>query len=214
MVVSPHLQRTATACIFLAAKVQEAPLRTNDLVNVAHYLLASPDAPLSLWQAGERGAGHDGAQMAAEENGQEQQGSQQHQPAQQPLSKADMLAGDDYYQAKDTLIEDEQMLLRVLRFNIDVQQPHKWLFSLCRAVDASVAVVRVATCVLNDALVSGLGATGYRPVELAAAAVHTSERIVQPDKEADAARWAVLGLLVDDIVTLSNCWLAFIGSRS
>eukprot|EP00887_Chlorella_sp_A99_P006180 scaffold3.g6180.t1 len=200
--MAASVQRTVTACIFLAAKVQEAPLRTNDLVNAVFYLLASPDAP----------APPDPVAGAAEPPLPPAE-----QQRLQPLTKADMLVGEAYTRQKDLLIQqDEQTLLRVLQFRIDVEQPHKYLFCFCRVIGATRAEVGVATCLLNDMVTSGVGTQGYRPAELAAAALHAAAQIVYPERPADGwmlGRWARLGLREADVSTISQFWLALLKSR-
>ena len=42
------------------------------------------------------------------------------------------LSGDAYYQAKSSLLRDEQVLLRVIRFRVAEELPHVILLNLCR----------------------------------------------------------------------------------
>lgn len=106
------------------------------------------------------------------------------------------------------------MLLRVLRFNICIEQPHPYLLCLCRALHVPPVQARLAICCLNDALSSGLGAgSGYRPAEQAAAALHAAEIIVWPEREPDSERWTALGLSKQDVLSLTRLWLAVLKSR-
>lgn len=112
----PATQRLAAACIFLAAKVEEAAVRTNDMLNA-----------VAAWQGGPAAATNAAA-----------------------LSRSPCLVGEAYQAAKRQLILDEQVVLRRLRFEIGVEQPHRHLYALAHCWGAPAAALRLATCLLND----------------------------------------------------------------
>jgi hypothetical protein len=58
------------------------------------------------------------------------------------------LAGEQYYAAKDQLIMDEQLLLRILRFQIHVEHPHKFLLNMCHVLRCSQPLASLALCLV------------------------------------------------------------------
>ena len=157
------LQRLAAACIFLAAKVEEASLRTNDMLNAVAAQAAGA-------------AVGDGSALA----------------------RFPCLVGDAYQAAKRQLIQDEQQVLRRLRFDIGVDQPHRHLYVLARCWGASREALCVAVCLLNDAVCHCAGYGGMRlpPAAAAAAALHIGAQLcgqaVQP-----AGWWHATGVNAD-----------------
>lgn len=70
-----------------------------------------------------------------------------------------MVVGDEYYAAKEALFMAEQVVLRLLRFQLgpsSAQQPLKYLFNFCRLLGLEghqqQEVARAAVCALNDAV--------------------------------------------------------------
>jgi hypothetical protein len=138
-------------------------LRTNDLLNAVEYL-ARPDDSRELQRAFPhllRAPQADDAPPAAGQ----QPGLPAHAagPATEaaaagPATAAaaavaaapsgGFLAGEAYYSAKEQLIWDEQVLLRVLRFQLCVEHPHRVLLNLCRALRCSAPLARLATCLV------------------------------------------------------------------
>lgn len=91
---------------------------------------------------------------------QQQQAVQQPPPQQQlvqqqwqhlPPSEA-ILVGDKYYAAKEQLFLAEQAVLRLMRFELTVHQPHKYLLNFCRLLELQQQLAAAAVCVLNDAI--------------------------------------------------------------
>jgi hypothetical protein len=176
------LQRLAGACIFLAAKVEEAHVRTNDMLNA----IAATAQALSPADAAE--------------------------PAEQ--ARFSCLVGDAYQAAKRQLIEDEQLVLRVMHFTIAVEQPHRYLYMLAHCWGASLEAVRMATCLLNDVMTHCpcYNTAGLPPATAATAALHIGAQLcgqaVQPagwwqamgiaDKAMRQACSTLLGMLEDD----------------
>ena len=126
--------RTGTACIFLAAKVLEAPLRTNDLSNVVLYLLQSSEALQSeaaeaqMVGAGVQQTQHAQDRMVGDGQQQQQQRADHHKLGQQvpvePLSRENMLVGDAYYEHKRLLIQaSKQSIGKVLATQLPMHAP-------------------------------------------------------------------------------------------
>lgn len=154
------LQRLAAAFVFLAAKVEEASLRTNDMLNAVAAHAAGATAG-------------DSAELA----------------------RFPCLVGDAYQAAKRQLIQDEQLLLRYLRFDIGADQPHRHLYVLAHCWGASREAVRMAVCLLNDAVCCcpSYGSAAMPPATAAAAALHVGAQLcgqaVQP-----AGWWRATGI--------------------
>ena len=127
----------------MLALFMQTPLRTNDLLNAIKYVFTPDDssslqrsfpgllAPMqpSPGQADGASADTEAESAAAPEGG--------------------YLAGDAYYAAKDRLIMDEQVLLRVLRFSISIEHPHKYLLNMCRLLGCSQPLAHLATCLVG-----------------------------------------------------------------
>lgn len=86
------------------------------------------------------------SEAAAGSSQQEQQ--QQHV---QPHSAA-IVVGEAYYAAKEQLFMAEQAVLRLMRFQLGVQQPHKYLLNFCQLLGLQQQLAAAAVCVLNDAI--------------------------------------------------------------
>lgn len=82
--------------------------------------------------------------------------------------------GNVYYRHKEQLLWAEQLLLRLLRFDVCVDSPYECCFRMCSLVNASKATARVAVLLLNDCLeFSGLCAL-HSASHIAAAALYVS----------------------------------------
>lgn len=203
----PLLQRLAAACVFLAAKVEEAPVRTNDMLNaVAAWHLAAACSSGSAGICNGAIAGAGAAALSAAVNsgsppagspaaGQPPQaeatqglGEPAASPAEEPGGAAaaaaasfPYLVGEAYAAAKRQLILDEQLLLRRLRFDLGAgsDQPHRHLYVLARCWGAAPAALRAATCLLNDAVACcpAYGEPPLLPASAAAAALHVGARL-------------------------------------
>ena len=138
----------------------QTPVRTNDLLNALQYVLdpgnrpeltkAFPGVLLSqLCTADSKTdkqhqqesdaillAASSSATSAADESA-------------SSLPQPGLLAGDDYYRAKEQLITDEQILLRLLRFEINVEHPHKYLLNICRTLQCGQPLTQLALCLVR-----------------------------------------------------------------
>ncbi|KAF8060072.1 hypothetical protein HT031_005011 [Scenedesmus sp. PABB004] len=247
-------QELVTACIYVAAKVEEVNVSANQLINAAR-LLAHPSqrrllealAPLQREQQERRdrpgqqqppqagvehgGAGaHGGAwlqpqlQPGHQQQQQETAAQQQQQQAvtpgppsgepPQPGEQRDgggggggcgdgvaadaadgvVAVGDVYYAAKDRLFTAEQVLLRLMGFQLVVPQPHKHLFNFCRLLGASRAVAGAGAALLNDALAYTRLAAACDAAVLAAAALQLAgARVAEQHAEAAREPWCAGG---------------------
>ena len=143
-------------------QVEETSLRTNDMLNAVRYVVAASSAA-------------DGVE--AQQQQQQLAAERAASPGAHPLG--DMLAGDAYYASKQQLIIDEQLLLRLLRFDVDTAQPHKWLYVFAVVLEASQDAVRLAVCLLNDGMVNTRLCTQHPPDVLAAAALQAAALLLQ-----------------------------------
>jgi hypothetical protein len=145
---------------------------TNQLINTArvladpsqqHLLQALAPLPLALQQQQQHQPEHHGqhnagvtpagapSPAAADTGPPSQQHPQQQQQEQQQPSAA-IVVGDEYYAAKEQLFMAEQALLRTMRFELGVQQPHKHLLNYVALLDLGQHAAAAAVCVLNDAV--------------------------------------------------------------
>jgi hypothetical protein len=172
----------------------QASLRTNDLLNAVRYLQHQQPALLE----GVNRGGEPGIEpgVTVGDGG----GAQAGQTAECP-----MLVGDAYYDAKARLINDEQVLLRVLCFDIGVEQPHKYLYCFAKTLLAPGIVVRLATCIVNDTLVYLNTCLTLPPEAVAAAALHVAATLAHaPLAQGPQGHcWDVLGLELE--VVVSSC---------
>lgn len=174
-----HVQRLAAACVFLAAKVEEAAVRTNDMLNA-----------VAAWQGGPAAA----TDAAA-------------------LARSPCLVGEAYQAAKRQLVLDEQVLLRRLRFEIGVEQPHRHLYALAHCWAAPAAALRLATCLLNDCVARcpSYGGAEMPPATAAAAALHLGGQLcgqpVQPH-----GWWRAAGITDQALAGACNALLDMLAS--
>ena len=134
----------AAACLFLASKVEEEPLRLRDIINVAHMFLR--DYHLSFTglrdSKGEKGSGS--ATAAAVEKthaqisvirGEYQQQNNGHNGAEYLSSSAPIFVipvksepprlDDEYWSTKEKIVRAEQIVLRWIGFDTYVSKPHR-----------------------------------------------------------------------------------------
>lgn len=133
-------------------------MRTNDLLNALHYILqpsnglelskAFPGLLLSRGAPAEQQHDEDTAIAAAQsvEASAPLPGTAENAAS---VAEIGFLAGDDYYTAKERLITDEQILLRILCFEMDVDSPQKYLLNLCRLLQCSQPLIQLAVCLVR-----------------------------------------------------------------
>lgn len=199
-------ERLAATCLFIGSKVEEAALRTNDLLNVIHYL--SQHSTFSWSSHTKQRADHSEHNQTTNKNSTVLNLTLN-------MPGCDFLVGDSYYAAKAQLIADEQLLLRLLHFNIYVEQPHKYAYCLAKVWQSSNKVLRLATCILNDVLVYLDLCISFPALALAAATIRVATSISeeQPvylcEKE-----MGMLGLHSEDVIHLSSCIQGMLSSAS
>jgi hypothetical protein len=114
---------------------------TNQLINTAR-LLADASQHAQLRALAPWPFKHQQQQLSGQPGTNQQQRQQQQQQQQQPKSAAAaaaahasaLVVGDAYYAAKQRLFHAEQVVLRLMRFELGSAQPHKHLLNLCRTL--------------------------------------------------------------------------------
>lgn len=66
------------------------------------------------------------------------------------LGGCEVLVGQAYYTAKARMLHCEQLLLRALRWQLPVAQPHGLVLNAARCLRLPGGVQRLAVCLLND----------------------------------------------------------------
>lgn len=119
-------------------------MRTNDLLNTVQYVTNTQDSSAILRAfPGFLIPGSPSIRAALDES---RDKGTRHAP------RSGFLAGDHYYAAKDQLIMDEQILLRVLHFEIGVEHAHKYLLNMCQVLQSNEALAQLATCLVRISL--------------------------------------------------------------
>ena len=139
--------RKGTPRLMLASCMQ-TPLRTNDLLNAIKYVF-TPDDSGTLQRAfpGILAARQPSSEQALMPADIETETGTKTEISAAP--EGGSLAGDAYYAAKDQLIMDEQVLLRMLRFSINIEHPHKYLLNMCHLLGCSQPLAHLATCLVG-----------------------------------------------------------------
>eukprot|EP01104_Vermistella_antarctica_P008198 TRINITY_DN2049_c1_g1_i1.p1 TRINITY_DN2049_c1_g1~~TRINITY_DN2049_c1_g1_i1.p1 ORF type:complete len:359 (-),score=132.58 TRINITY_DN2049_c1_g1_i1:399-1475(-) len=118
-----------------------------------------------------------------------------HNPREEPLS-----IGNDYWQLRDAVVEQEQKVLRALSYDLHVEHPHKHLLNYVKSLQASSTLTQVALSLLDDTYYSLLPITA-RPHVLACACIAFASRLVGEAVRtcADVPWWAVFDVSTDQI---------------
>ncbi len=124
----------------------QSPVRTNDLLNAVRYV-TSPRDSSALAAAFPSLLDSDTPVSGTMAEAHQPEGSANGSIEQVP--RPGFLAGDEYYAAKDQLIIDEQILLRVLRFEISIQHAHKYLLNMCHVLRCSQPLAQMALCLVR-----------------------------------------------------------------
>ena len=137
----------------------QTPVRTNDLLNALQYVLdpgnrpdlikAFPGLLLSQQHAADPKADKQHEQEPAVLSAASSPAASAGDESASSLPQLGLLAGDDYYRAKEQLITDEQILLRILRFEINVEHPHKYLLNICRTLQCGQPLTQLALCLVR-----------------------------------------------------------------
>ena len=139
----------------------QTPVRTNDLLNALHHITLPSSGPeLAKGFPGmllRRNAAAEQRLMDPDDGVPSQETASAEGAASGPRIEGDtasraeagFLAGDDYYVAKEQLITDEQILLRILGFELNVASPHKYILNLCRLLRCSRPLIQLAICLVR-----------------------------------------------------------------
>ena len=161
----------------------QASVRTNDLLNAVHMVAASPTA---INPAGEPGLDASAPGFTA-------------------------LVGQSYYRHKQTLILDEQYLLRTIDFGIVVEHPHKYLLNFAKAIGAKHSLVQTSVSILNDSIVYSNLCVSYPPADIAAACLQLGVAILESDVSIQSWKntscWTALGVDIERLEVLANILL-------
>ena len=164
----------------------QASVRTNDLLNAVHYV-----ATTSLGNLGdERSPGP---------------------PAHQEFTA---LVGEPYYALKQTLIMDEQYLLRSINFNIVVVHPHKFLLNYAKSIGAQHSLVQLAVSLLNDSIHHSALSVSHAPADVAAACLYTAGHILGAKADmqcvGNVSGWSAFGVSVQNLTAIAAVLLDLI----
>lgn len=96
----------------------------------------------------------------------------------------DVLVGASYYASKQRMLDAEQILMRTLRFQMLVEQPHALLLNLASQLRAPGGMVEVALALLSDAWCCSTACRFFTPLELAVAVLELARDAMQVDLEA------------------------------
>eukprot|EP00996_Jenningsia_fusiforme_P001485 NODE_2365_length_1219_cov_36.903419_g2157_i0.p1 GENE.NODE_2365_length_1219_cov_36.903419_g2157_i0~~NODE_2365_length_1219_cov_36.903419_g2157_i0.p1 ORF type:complete len:273 (+),score=46.20 NODE_2365_length_1219_cov_36.903419_g2157_i0:319-1137(+) len=121
------------------------------------------------------------------------------------LGRKPLCIGPELNQKKQALLDREQQILRVLRFQCNVDLPHGLLYAFCSKLGGEYQrVAQLATIVLNDTLLSTVWLE-YTPVELACSVLYlatTLLEVVLPKENATV--WLALGSCSEVVEELSQ----------
>ena len=118
------------------------------------------------------------------------------------------LVGPSYYALKQTLILDEQHLLRSINFDIVVEHPHKYLLNFAKAVGARHSLVQLSVSLLNDSIVYSDLCLSHAPADIAAACLQVAGHVLGghvslPFLE-DMLGWRVLGVNTERLEVVAH----------
>eukprot|EP00899_Mesostigma_viride_P027736 jgi/Mesvir1/8147/Mv25344-RA.1 len=189
------VKSTVAACIFLASKLCECGRRVSDVLNVLGQTMTTERALASYFGDDPKGTsgreGGDGADHApaAPAAGGKMGGEE---------GEWEVLVGAKYYEAKDELLMEEQVVLRSIQFQVSIDLPYRYLLNLCHAVRASKALAQVAVYAVNDSLVYTTLCLRHHPFEVAAAALNIGALLVEQaealPKKGDTQWWDAIGV--------------------
>ena len=186
--VSPEI--VVPSAIYLACKLEESVTRVADVVNTTHLLVTTgaEDAGLAKITLTSRA----NVRMKDEDARELAEGLE--------LAGYDASAADDgvivgalYYEYKDRILELEQEVLQAMDYELNTEQPHKFMFHIVHAIGGGEALACAASAALLNMMFNtdDLLLTTDAPT-LAAAAVHLSSIILKCEgelKTVDERKW-------------------------
>lgn len=117
-----------------------------------------------------------------------------------PVSKSPAfgaIVGQEYYALKESLITDEQILLRTINFEIVVEHPHKYLFNFGKLINAKCSLIQIAVSILNDSIVHTTLCLAHPPADIAAACLQVASELSNPLQlpvVSSPSDWGALGI--------------------
>eukprot|EP00239_Pterosperma_sp_CCMP1384_P002372 CAMPEP_0197850102 /NCGR_PEP_ID=MMETSP1438-20131217/14235_1 /TAXON_ID=1461541 /ORGANISM="Pterosperma sp., Strain CCMP1384" /LENGTH=331 /DNA_ID=CAMNT_0043463081 /DNA_START=233 /DNA_END=1225 /DNA_ORIENTATION=- len=213
-------QRIVTACLLLATKLEEAPRRISDILNLMRSLqsplenLAIPKpitsliGELSLEPSKQADAamvdeqGEASAGPGAAADGERAQGEASTSGGSKGWSVEEdggkgVLVDSRYYTAKEELLEYEAAVLKAMQFDVFVLHPHKYLLNYSRALNCSQPVIQLAFGMVNDCVMEGTLCLEYSPALLAAAALNFAILLLDVAQQMPYGWWEALGYTME-----------------
>lgn len=119
-------------------------------------------------------------------------------PSQPPLT-----LGKEYSAAKDLVVEREQLLMRIVGYNLEYRSPLHYVLHICRHLEGSDELANLAFYILNDSMCTTLWLQ-YRPEAVACSALYLAGEMIreQLSRENGAEWWSrfnVARLELEDI---------------
>lgn len=84
--------------------------------------------------------------------------------------------GTEHTRLRDHIVSTEQLVLRVLGFNLNVELPYNFLYNMFKLINSSTAFGRLATAILNDFYAYSF-ILEFEPSTLAAAAIFLAAQL-------------------------------------
>ena len=194
---SPEL--VVPSAVYLACKLEESILRLADVVN-ATKRLCSRGVPECGYEKIEldRRAGVRLTEEEAKARGEAEELAGYAVTTEEEWESEEVV-GTLYYEYKDRILELEQEVLRAMEYDLNTEQPHKFMFHIVHTIGGGDDLACAASAALLNMLfeVDGLATEADKP-HLAAAAVHLASLVlksegVETPQNGDGAWWEVLG---------------------
>ena len=165
-------------------------MRTNDLLNAVHFVAVR-------LQEGNAG----------------QNTSETTQQADLPA-----VVGQQYYALKQTLIADEQFLLRTINFDIVAAHPHKYIFNFGSLIGIKHTVMQLAVSILNDSVVYTKLCLLQSPADIAAACLQLAFELLSPTVQLpfleSKSGWNAVGVMTQQVEAIGIALLDMILSNA
>lgn len=185
---SQRLDVVLMTCLFLAAKVEEQPRRIRDAINCVYFARKQLEALRTAAAASvpdeddeddeQDGGGKEGGRNGRDARQQDE--TKRRAPPPPPAEAEDAILPLDrgYWEMKESVVDTEQLVLRVLGFDLDTYQPYRLLLNYARSLRARPLMVEVAWALLNDSLFSPACCLLRPPQAQAVAALHLAQRML------------------------------------
>jgi|EP00624_Nannochloropsis_granulata_P000935 hypothetical protein len=179
-------------CLFLAAKVEEQPRRIRDAINCIYFAQRRLEALHATVTADvtdededdERGGeevGKNGGGTRKQDETRRRRGVAAAPP---PEAENAILPLDrGYWELKESVIDTEQLVLRVLGFDLDTDRPYRLLLNYARSLRARPEMVEVAWSLLNDSLFSPVFCLTRPSQAQAVAVLHLAQRLLMVQEQ-------------------------------